>query len=554
MLKKKFFCTTITISLVFGTIFTPNHTFFLRTPKVLAETTDDAFTINKEGVLTSYQGTASELQIPDTVRSIAANAFANQNNLTTITMQGSLNKIETNAFSNCQNLKEFKCDGYISNIETLAFSNCPNLTTLEFDSVGEIADNMIAGNQNNITIYSHLNTSLSTYAKNNNMAYTVVVDNSKKMSIQEALDSGEKNILLKGDFPVLGYLWLPKTSDVTVTATDATFIGQLCILSGHNKNFTWNGGTFVGDGQKRISFSLLRLENATFKNLTFSNAVPFGKHVFDLLGCKGVKILNCTFIGYGTSTKCSDPHSRYAEAIQLDHATVDASGYSTHQDYSYIMQQFLTYFGYSDTQNMNAGIKEIFNGQTTKQVTIKDCLFTCYTDSAGNLISYAQSPVGQHTYSKKDQNCNISFVNNEVINPIPLKESTDSYNGALHFVSIKGLTIKNNIFRSTVSRETWIQLLNRQNSTNATGSSNQLPSSNIKISNNKFYGKQPSRCFIELASCVPKDAHYKFSKVRITNNKYMATKKVKLKPFIKTTGGATQFSFTSKSGNGLRKY
>lgn len=549
---KKFFCITMTITLLFGAIFVPNHTLFMQTPNILAQTTDDAFIINEDGVLTSYQGTESELKIPDTVRSIAANAFANQNNITKVTVSGNLDKIETNAFSNCANLKTIKCDGYIKEIETLAFSNCPKLTTIELHYVDEIANNIVSGSAKNVTIFASLNSKLSSYAKKNNMNYTVVVDDSRKLSIQSALDSGEKNILLKGEFPVLGYLWLPKTSGVTVTATDATFIGQMCILSGYNKNFTWNGGTFIGDGKKRLSFSLLRLKNATFKNLTFSNAAPFGKHVFDLLGCTGVKITNCTFIGYGTSTKCNDPHSRYAEAIQLDNATIDASGYADHRDYSYIMQQFLSYFGYSSNKNMKTYTKKAFNGKATKQVTIKNCLFTCYKNKAGKLISYAQSPVGQHTYAKKDENCNISFINNEVINPIPLKESTDSFNGALHFVSIKGLTIKNNTFRSSISRETWIQLLNRQNSTNATGSSDQLPSSNINISNNKFYGKQPSRCFIELASCVPTDAHYKFSKVAITNNKYMATKKVHLKPFIKTTGGSAQFSFTSKKGNGLK--
>lgn len=549
---KKFFCTTMTITLLLGAIFTPNHTVFVQNPIALAETTDDAFIINKNGVLTSYQGTESQIQIPDKVRSIAANAFANQNNLTTVTINRHLEKIETNAFSNCANLKTFTCNGYIEQIETQAFSNCPNLTTLELNGVTEIANNIVSGNTKNVTIFASLNSNLSSYAKNNNMNYTVVVNDSRKSSIQSALDSGEKNIQLKGDFYVTGYLWLPKTSGVTITATDANFIGQLCILSGYNKNFTWNGGNFIGDGQKRISFSLLRLKNATFKNLTFSNAVPFGKHVFDLLGCNGVKITNCTFIGYGTGTKCNDPHSRYAEAIQLDNATIDASGYANHRDYSYIMQQFLSYFGYSGDQNMKTYTKKAFNGKATKQVTIKDCLFTCYKDDTGKLISYAQSPVGQHTYAKKDENCNISFVNNEIIDPIPLKESTDSYNGALHFVSIKGLTIKNNIFRSSFSRETWILLLNRHNNTNADGSSDQLPSSNIKISNNKFYGKQPSRCFIELASCVPTDARNKFSKVTITNNKYMSTKKVKLKPFIKTTGGSAQFSFTSKKGNGLK--
>lgn len=549
---KKFFCITMTITLLFGAIFVPNHTIFVQNPIAFAETSNEDFIINEDGVLTSYQGTASQIQIPDRVRSIAANAFANQNNLTTITINRYIDKIETNAFSNCTNLKTFTCNGSIAQIETHAFSNCPNLTTLELHYIGELADNIVSGNMQKVTIFASLNSNLSSYAKNNNMNYTVVVDDSRKSSIQSALDSGEKNILLKGDFPVLGYLWLPKTSDVTVTATDATFIGQMCILSGYNKNFTWNGGTFIGDGKKRISFSLLRLKNATFNNLTFSNAVPFGKHVFDLLGCNGVKITNCTFIGYGTGTKCNDAHSRYAEAIQLDHATIDASGYGTHKDYSYIMQQFLAYFGYSDDQNIETYKKKAFNGKSTKQVTIKGCLFTSYKDDTGKLISYAQSPVGQHTYTKKDENCNISFINNEVIDPIPLKESTDSYNGALHFVSIKGLTIKNNIFRSSFSRETWIQLLNRHNSTNDNGSSDQLPSSKIKISNNKFYGKQPSRCFIELASCVPTDARNKFSKVTITNNKYMSTKKVKLKPFIKTTGGSSQFSFTSKKGNGLK--
>ena len=90
------------------------------------------------------------------------------------------------------------------------------------------------------------------------------------------------------------------------------------------------------------------------------------------------------------------------------------------------------------------------------------------------------------------------------------------------------------------------------NNTNATGSSNQLPSSNIKISNNKFYGTQPSQSFIELASCIPTNARYKFSKLTITNNKYMSKKKVNLKPFIKTIGGSAQFSFKSKKGNGLK--
>ncbi|GIN58467.1 hypothetical protein J8TS2_27860 [Lederbergia ruris] len=326
-------------------------------------------------------------------------------------------------------------------------------------------------------------------------------------SVQKLFSNAHANstiILPKGTYELSGYIELPRENNVTIDATDAVFTGQITFLSAGNSGMKWKGGTFNGTGDTRLGFTLLHVENASFDGMTFNRATRFGQHVFDLLGSSDLTFKNLIVAGYGNSTDLSglSAYQKYAEAIQTDYAIAGASGSTASEEL------LISYGGELD-------------GAATGGITVKNSQFIPYYEN-GKMLSWAQSPMGQHLYAKDTQNYDINFTQNIVTNPIPLNEITQNkYTGALHFVSIKNLTITDNVFTSNhvAKRENWIQVVNNANTTNPGNGSGNLPTSGVHISRNNFIGVQPTQSYVSLVS-DKNNVNFKITETIISNNTY----------------------------------
>lgn len=85
----------------------------------------------KDGVLKGYYGDGGDIVIPNTVTSIAPEAFKGNDNVTSVTIPGSVSEIGYSAFDSCTALKSVKFsdreDGAALSIRVNAFQNCPKL-------------------------------------------------------------------------------------------------------------------------------------------------------------------------------------------------------------------------------------------------------------------------------------------------------------------------------------------------------------------------------------------------------------------------------------------
>ena len=93
----------------------------------------------KDGQLLGYFGDGGDIKIPDTVTIIAGEAFLNNDNITSVTIPGSVQVIGYHAFDSCTELErvifEDPTDGADLIIRLDAFANCPKLTECEIPAV-----------------------------------------------------------------------------------------------------------------------------------------------------------------------------------------------------------------------------------------------------------------------------------------------------------------------------------------------------------------------------------------------------------------------------------
>ena len=93
----------------------------------------------KDGELLGYYGNGRDIKIPNTVTVIAGEAFLNNDNVTSVTIPGSVQVIGYHAFDGCTALEriifEDPTDGADMIIRLSAFANCPKLTECEIPAV-----------------------------------------------------------------------------------------------------------------------------------------------------------------------------------------------------------------------------------------------------------------------------------------------------------------------------------------------------------------------------------------------------------------------------------
>ncbi len=73
--------------------------------------------------LLKYSGTAEVVSVPDGVKEVAEEAFADNDNLVKVTIDGEVEKIGYRAFAECDNLRTVEVGDSVTDIDTAAFSN-----------------------------------------------------------------------------------------------------------------------------------------------------------------------------------------------------------------------------------------------------------------------------------------------------------------------------------------------------------------------------------------------------------------------------------------------
>ena len=77
--------------------------------------------------LVKYTGTATAVSVPNGVKTIGADAFAQNSALSSVTFPDSLEKIESGAFSGCSELRRMVVPEGCKTIENGAFAYCDKL-------------------------------------------------------------------------------------------------------------------------------------------------------------------------------------------------------------------------------------------------------------------------------------------------------------------------------------------------------------------------------------------------------------------------------------------
>ena len=104
------------------------------------------FDIDDKGILTQYNGTETNVVIPDGVTGIDAFAFLNCSSINSITIPDSVTSIGEFAFSGCSSLKEIILPNSVKKIGDRAFNNCNSLVNITIPkSVTSIAYNLFSG-------------------------------------------------------------------------------------------------------------------------------------------------------------------------------------------------------------------------------------------------------------------------------------------------------------------------------------------------------------------------------------------------------------------------
>ncbi len=102
--------------------------------------------IDKNGVLTRYWGSNTQVQIPNEVTSIGESAFSHRWSLTSVTIPSSVKSIGESAFYDCTSLTSLTIPSSVTSIGEHAFADCTSLTSVTIpNSVTSIGENAFSG-------------------------------------------------------------------------------------------------------------------------------------------------------------------------------------------------------------------------------------------------------------------------------------------------------------------------------------------------------------------------------------------------------------------------
>lgn len=92
------------------------------------------FVVDKDGVLTKYNGTSSSVIIPSNVITIGTDAFKGNTKITSVVIPNTVKSIEPYAFWNCSSLSMVSIGTGLSEIGDFAFANCKSLSSANIPS------------------------------------------------------------------------------------------------------------------------------------------------------------------------------------------------------------------------------------------------------------------------------------------------------------------------------------------------------------------------------------------------------------------------------------
>ena len=151
----------------------------------------DGFVIIGDGILIEYNGTGSNLSVPDTVKDIGTVFFGNTT-LKSIFLPDTVTKLETDAFAACSELCDISLPTTIKSIGPFAFYSCYKLEYVDIpagcqsigehafadcvslksisipDSVTEIGNNVFLDSKN-VVVTTPFESTAFTYAAENNI-------------------------------------------------------------------------------------------------------------------------------------------------------------------------------------------------------------------------------------------------------------------------------------------------------------------------------------------------------------------------------------------------
>ena len=87
----------------------------------------------------------TDLKIPESIKEIRSNTFANCNSIISVTVPEGVNKICASAFSNCPSLEIVKLPKTVIMLQSYAFENCSKLKTINTDDITDLANEVFLG-------------------------------------------------------------------------------------------------------------------------------------------------------------------------------------------------------------------------------------------------------------------------------------------------------------------------------------------------------------------------------------------------------------------------
>ena len=96
------------------------------------------FLIVGDGILLAYRGQGGDVTIPESVKTIGAEAFKGRTNINSVTIPGSVSVIGEGAFEDCLHLNEITIGNGVRQIRDRAFAGCPVQKVIVPSSVEQI--------------------------------------------------------------------------------------------------------------------------------------------------------------------------------------------------------------------------------------------------------------------------------------------------------------------------------------------------------------------------------------------------------------------------------
>lgn len=243
---------------------------------------DEAYLLNETGEIITQckHDLAGEVAIPSqingqTITGIAANAFANQTEITQISLPNTVTSIANNAFSDCTSLTTVSGINNVQSIGEYAFKNCDALTSIAIPAgTTYIGDGAFAG-CNNLNI--SVSTSNPNYSAEGNILY-----NKNKTELLQACEIGAELIIADTVQTISAYAFEENNNIGVIYLNQAMTIESYAFANCENL-----GSIYIGTSDP------ISIQENAFQNNIFT--------VFVLYGC--LDEYETLFSGYNATVK-----------------------------------------------------------------------------------------------------------------------------------------------------------------------------------------------------------------------------------------------------------